>query len=108
MPPMKAFQWTGKRGRLALTDVPVPQVGESDVLLEVRAMGICGTEVNFKLGNFPPPVFPEAKPWKLPIVIGHEYSGIIVDVGTRVKNLRKGDRVSVNYVKSCGECSFCQ
>lgn len=92
---------------MKIDDVPVPEVGDSDVLVDVKAMGICGSDVNFRRGLFPPPAFPEFRPWKSPIISGHEYAGVVVKKGRNVKELSEGDRVSVHYSTSCGNCVWC-
>lgn len=85
---------------LSLDRVPVPKVSASDVLVDVRASGICHSDVNYRDGVAPVS--------KLPIILGHEIAGLIVEKGTRVKGLEIGDRVLVHYVSSCGRCTYCR
>lgn len=97
---MKAFRWYGKREKLKLEEIPIPTVREQDVLIEIKAAGVCGSDLHFIHGDIPLPP-------KLPVTPGHEMAGIIVETGRSVKDLKKGDRVSVNYMVSCGNCVYC-
>jgi propanol-preferring alcohol dehydrogenase len=97
---MKAFRWYGKREKLKLEEIPIPTVGEKDVLIEIRAAGVCGSDLHFIHGDIPLPT-------KLPVTPGHEMAGIVVETGKSVTDLKKGDRVSVNYMVSCGDCEYC-
>jgi propanol-preferring alcohol dehydrogenase len=85
--------------KLHIESVPVPVLGEEDVLIEVKASGICHSDINYREGI--------SVVGRLPIILGHEIAGIIADVGGRVHGIEKGDRVCVHYVLSCGECVFC-
>src|SRR5208283_464228 len=87
-------------GELSLDRVPVPRISVSDVLVDVRASGICHSDVNYRDG-----VAPVAK---LPIILGHEIAGVVAEKGSRVKGLGIGDRVLVHYVASCGRCRYCR
>lgn len=89
------------RGNLELRDVPVPEVGESDVLIEVKAAGICGSDIGFadeeKMSILHPPV-----------VLGHEFAGVVSAIGSKVKAWKPGDRVvSDNTGFVCGTCYAC-
>jgi threonine dehydrogenase-like Zn-dependent dehydrogenase len=89
-------------GRLSLKQVPVPTIQKpDDVLLRVEGAGICGTDVHIL--EVPPghPATPGA-------VLGHEYVGTVLAVGTGVKNLRPGDRVVVAPNLYCGLCAYCR
>lgn len=85
---------------LKVEEVELPQVGEDDVLVDVKAAGICHSELHVINGIFHPATPP-------PITLGHEASGIITSKGKNVKNVEIGDRVGIDYVLSCGTCSFC-
>lgn len=83
-----------------IEQVPIPgDIGPNNVLVQVKACGICHTDFGILSGALPPP--------KLPIIPGHEPAGIIVAVGKLVKGLETGDRVCVNSVISCGHCHYC-
>jgi 2-desacetyl-2-hydroxyethyl bacteriochlorophyllide A dehydrogenase len=86
-------------GSLALREVPDPTPGPKDVVIEVAAVGICGTDTHVFDGEFEGTVFP--------LIPGHEASGTIVAIGSEVITLAIGDRVVVNPSTSCGECEFC-
>ena len=74
-------------GSVELREVPIPKIGETDVLLEVRAVGICGSDVHQWQGSHSWPV-------NYPCVLGHEFSGLVVAMGSRVDEFREGDRVT--------------
>ncbi len=89
------------KGNLELRDVPVPEVGEADVLIEVKAAGICGSDIGFadeeRMSILRPPV-----------VLGHEFAGVVAKVGSKVKAWKPGDRVvSDNTGYVCGTCYAC-
>lgn len=86
---------------LELVDLPVPEPGPKELLLEVLACGVCHTELDEIEGRTPPP--------KLPVVPGHQVVGKVKSCGPGVKNFRPGDRVGVGWVySSCGRCSHCR
>lgn len=68
-------------------EVPVPEYGEEDVLLEVRAVGVCGSDVHQWMGTHSWPV-------NYPCTLGHEFSGVVVKTGDRVRSFAEGDRVT--------------
>jgi len=76
----------------------IPRLAENEVLIEVEACGICGTDVHIVEGKS------RSKP---PVVLGHEYCGIVHDVGPAVQNLQAGQRVAVDPNISCGTCHYC-
>ena len=84
---------------IKVEEVPIAEIGPEDVLVKVKACGICHTDISILSGDLPPP--------KLPIVPGHEPAGVIEAVGNTVKGLRVGDRVCVDSVISCGLCHYC-
>ena len=86
--------------RLAYVDLPVPEPGPEDVLVAVRACGICGSDVHGIDGSTG-----RRKP---PLVMGHEASGVVAGVGAHVTDWREGDRVAVDSTLYCGECSYCR
>jgi L-iditol 2-dehydrogenase len=81
-------------------DVPQPQVGPEDVLVEVRACGICGSDVHGMDGSTGRRI--------PPIVMGHEASGVIAEVGQCVDDFEVGDRVTFDSTVYCGRCNFCR
>ncbi len=96
---MKAFRFYEPKTPWKLEDVPVPRVGDRDVLVKIKATGICGSDLHYKHGGF--------QPGKVPIILGHEIAGIVEETGVEVKNLCAGDRVTVHYIISCGDCVHC-
>jgi threonine dehydrogenase-like Zn-dependent dehydrogenase len=71
---------------------------DRDVILKVTATAICGSDLHIYSGGFPQP---------RPMVLGHEFMGIVEEVGKAVKNLQRGDRVVVPFPIACGHCFFC-
>lgn len=103
---MKAFvKVRPEPGGVEYLDWSVPKVGPEEVLIEVKAAGVCGTDVH--IYDWPENIVREYKP-RLPLVMGHEFAGIVAEVGSQVKNINVGDRVTVMPVLYCGECYFCR
>jgi threonine dehydrogenase-like Zn-dependent dehydrogenase len=98
--------WRNIRG--AVTDRPVPIPAEDEVLLKVGAAGICGTDAHLLLKDEDGYTKYDGHS-KYPIIIGHEFSGEIVEMGKAVKQrLKIGDLVSVESMNWCGECDACR
>jgi len=91
---------------MQLEERPIPRPSEIDVLIRVRRCGICGSDLSYYYG-----VNPLGTPTgKGPLVLGHEFTGEIVEMGSAVRGLRLfqvGDRVVVNPVQNCNACSYC-
>jgi L-iditol 2-dehydrogenase len=86
-------------GDLRIEERPMPGVGTNQVLVKVAACGICGTDRHIFHGEF------DTVP---PVVIGHEYAGVVVDVGSGVTGLRVGDHIALDPNMSCGICRPCR
>ena len=86
---------------LRVDDTPLPRMGATDVLVEVRACGICGTDVQLVRGTVPHGP-------RLPQILGHEAAGVVAAVGAEVTDWREGDRVAVMMYRACGRCRYCQ
>lgn len=86
--------------KLRIDHVPIPAVNTCDVLVKVKACGICHSDINYVKGL--------SAVGKFPIILGHEIAGVVEEVGDEVENVKVGERVCVHYVLSCGECSYCQ
>jgi L-iditol 2-dehydrogenase len=84
---------------LELVDLPTPEIGPNDVLIRVKACGICGSDVHGFDGSTGRRI--------PPIVMGHEAAGLIHSVGANVKGYQIGDRVTFDSTVSCGYCFFC-
>jgi L-iditol 2-dehydrogenase len=85
---------------LVYEDVPEPRIGTEDVLVQVKACGICGSDVHGVDGSTGRRI--------PPIIMGHEAAGIIAEVGTGVTGWQEGDRVTFDSTVSCGKCYFCR
>jgi S-(hydroxymethyl)glutathione dehydrogenase/alcohol dehydrogenase len=83
---------------LVLEDLPIPAVGPRDVLVRIAASGICHTDLNVIDGH---------SSLQLPIVPGHEATGIVEEVGAEVRRARPGDRVLASVSPACGSCWWC-
>ena len=98
---MKSAVFYGKHD-LRIEDSPIPPVGPEDVLIEVKACGVCGTDVHIYEGD------KGAADVTPPTILGHEFSGIITKVGERVDSFQRGDRVCVDPNCYCGACDPCR
>lgn len=87
------------RQLLQMQEGPVPEVGPQDVLVRVKAAGICHSDVHYRAGVSP--VHP------LPLTLGHEVAGVVEQVGPEVTALNVGDRVCLHYMVTCGDCVYC-
>ncbi|WP_415182347.1 zinc-dependent alcohol dehydrogenase family protein [Phaeovulum sp.] len=96
---MKAVVFTAKN-TVQFTDLPDPKPGPGEVLVEVKASGICHTDFEVLKDNYGTGAFP--------VVPGHEYAGIVVEVGSGVANVKTGDRVAVDPNLECGTCRACK
>jgi threonine dehydrogenase-like Zn-dependent dehydrogenase len=85
---------------VSVDDVPDPKIEDArDALIRVTATAICGSDLHIYNGAFPQPK---------PLVLGHEFMGVVEEVGKDVKNLKRGDRVVVPFPVACGRCWFCE
>jgi len=96
---MKAVRMVSVGKPLQAFDVPVPAVGERDVLVKVKAAGICHSDAHYRAGTSP------VRP--LPMTLGHEVAGVVEKAGPGVTNVKPGDRVVLHYNVTCGDCYFC-
>lgn len=94
---MKALCFLGP-GKLELIETEIPRIGPGEILIQVKYAGVCGTDVRIYQGT---------KIIKPPRIIGHEFSGIIAEVGQGVEDFKPGDRVTVYPVIPCGTCYAC-
>ena len=98
---MKSAVFYGKHD-MRVEESPMPQVGAEDVLIQVKACGICGTDVHIYEGD---KGAAEVTP---PTILGHEFSGVVTEVGAAVTNVKVGDRVCIDPNCYCGKCDFCR
>ncbi len=98
---MKSAVFYGKHD-LRIEEVPMPKPDDNEVLIKVMACGICGTDVHIYKGDEGAAATPPQT------ILGHEFAGIVENVGSRVKSVKIGDRVCVDPNKLCNECSYCK
>jgi len=89
-----------KYNHFAYKDVPEPQLGPEDVLVRVKACGICGSDVHGMDGSTGRRI--------PPVIMGHEAAGVIAEIGANVTSWQKGDRITFDSTIYCGECYFCR
>ncbi len=98
---------TWKRPRIELGDVPDPSLKPDQVMLAIAAVGICGSDMHmYEAEADGYMVYPGLV--QTPNIIGHEFSGTIIEVGAQVKDLQVGDLVAVEEIQWCGECLACR
>lgn len=98
---MKAAVFYGKHD-LRIEEIEVPKLKAGEVLVKVMACGICGTDVHIFEGDEGAAATPSGT------VLGHEFSGVVTEIGEGVRNISVGDRVCVDPNKLCGECYYCK
>jgi L-iditol 2-dehydrogenase len=94
---MRAGVYRGK-GRVVVESVPIPEIGEGEVLFRVGACGICGTDIKKIHHGFLAP----------PQILGHELAGTVIQTGAGVKKFKPGDRVVSFHHIPCGNCFYCE
>ena len=88
--------------KVELREKPVPEIGDDDVLLAVRGVGVCGSDLHQWHASHSWPV-------NYPVTLGHEFGGVIAQSGKNVKGFKEGDRVvSETAASICGQCAFCR
>jgi len=97
---MKAIRLLKPGSPLEAQEISIPSVDARDVLVRVKAAGICHSDAHYRAGISP--VGP------LPLTLGHEVAGVVEKTGADVKGFTIGDRVCVHYLATCGRCAFCQ
>ena len=98
---MKAGVFYGKES-LIIEDLKMPQPNDDEIVIKVMACGICGTDIHIFDGDEGAASTPKGT------VLGHEFSGIVTEIGKNVKNVNVGDRVCVDPNKLCGSCYWCR
>jgi 2-desacetyl-2-hydroxyethyl bacteriochlorophyllide A dehydrogenase len=96
---MKAIRLIEPGRPVEMQEVPTPGIGPRDVLVRVKAAGICHSDVHYRAGVSP------VRP--LPLTLGHEVAGVVERAGAEVVNVKVGDRVCVHYMVTCGDCAYC-
>jgi 6-hydroxycyclohex-1-ene-1-carbonyl-CoA dehydrogenase len=98
---MKSAIFYGANQPLKIENVPEPKIGAKDVLVKISACGVCHTDLHYI--DHGVPTFK-----KPPLILGHEPSGVVAEIGSEVTNLKTGDRVIIPAVLTCGECFLCR
>lgn len=98
---MRASVFYGKHD-LRVEEMKKPEIGPEEILVEIKACGVCGTDVHIYEGD------KGAAQTHPPCVLGHEFAGIVAEAGERVRGLAVGDRVCVDPNRTCNECYYCK
>ncbi|MDR1507114.1 MAG: alcohol dehydrogenase catalytic domain-containing protein [Treponema sp.] len=99
---MRALVKTAKGdGNIEVRDIPVPKIkNDDDVLIRISASGVCGTDIHIYHDEFP---------YWPPVVLGHEFSGVVVETGGAVAGFKPGDRIVAEpHTRFCGKCGLCR
>lgn len=97
---MKAAVLHEPKKPLSIEDVPTPKPGYGEVLIKVKAVGVCHSDLHIVDGEIPVP--------KLPLILGHEIAGVIEEVGEGVKDLKPGEKAALSWLWwTCGKCEYC-
>jgi 2-desacetyl-2-hydroxyethyl bacteriochlorophyllide A dehydrogenase len=97
---MRAVRLVEVKKPVVMQDVGVPRPGRNDVLVCVKAAGICHSDAHYRSGV--------TKTGPLPVTFGHEVAGVVEETGSEVTSFKPGDRVAVHYLVSCGDCHHCR
>src|SRR5512134_2083282 len=97
---VKAVRMVEAGKPLEMQEIPIPGGGDTDILVRVRAAGICHSDAHYRAGTSPM--------GKLPITLGHEIAGEVEWIGPKVTNVKAGERVALHYNITCGECYYCK
>lgn len=88
-----------KPGHISVDTVDDPKIEKSDdIILKITSTAICGSDLHIYDGFFPQPK---------PLIMGHEFMGVVEEVGNTVTHLKVGDRIVVPFPVACGHCFFC-
>ena len=87
-------------GKLVSKQVPVPEIQDDEILIKVKVCGICGTDLKILGGQYAAD--------RLPLIPGHEFWGVVDQVGKNAKGFQVGDRVAADLNITCGTCYFCR
>lgn len=96
---MKAVRMIQPRQPLEMQEIPIPAVGARDVLVKVKAAGICHSDAHYRAGT--------SRVDPLPLTLGHEVAGVVEEIGAQVTGFKPGDRVCLHYLVTCGHCLYC-
>ncbi len=96
---MKSVRMIEAGKPLELQEIPIPNLGEKDILVRIRAAGICHSDAHYRAGR--------SIMGRLPITLGHEVAGVVEKIGAQVTKIKAGDRVCLHYNITCGDCYYC-
>lgn len=96
---MKSVRMVEANKPLEMQEIPIPNIGEKDILVRVRAAGICHSDAHYRAGR--------SAMGMMPITLGHEVAGVVERLGSHVTNVKTGDRVCLHYNITCGDCYYC-
>lgn len=96
---MKSVRMVEAGKPLEEQDIPKPNIGDKDVLVRVRAAGICHSDAHYRAGR--------SAMGMLPITLGHEVAGVVEKIGSQVTDIHVGDRVCLHYNITCRDCYYC-
>src|SRR5688572_6077271 len=96
---MKAVRMVETGKPLELQQIPIPSIGEKDILVRIRAAGVCHSDAHYRAGR--------SKMGMMPITLGHEVAGEVELIGPQVTKVKAGERVCLHYNISCGDCDHC-
>lgn len=98
---MKCAMWT-EIDRVEITEVDIPRPNDEEVLIKVRYAGICASDIHIIGGRLASDIIAP------PRILGHEFSGLVEEVGANVTSCAVGDRVVAHPISKCGTCFFCR
>ncbi len=96
---MKAVRLTHIGSPLEMQEIPAPRPGARDVLVRIKAAGVCHSDVHYRAGR--------SSVGPLPQTLGHEVAGVVEETGAEVAGFKPGDRVCLHYLVTCGLCEYC-
>jgi 2-desacetyl-2-hydroxyethyl bacteriochlorophyllide A dehydrogenase len=96
---MLAARFHDSAEELSLEEVDRPTIGPDEVLVDLKSASFCGSDLNYLGGK--------TDPGNVPLTLGHEGAGTVVETGIAVSHVREGDRVVIHYIESCGQCKPC-
>ncbi len=100
MSKMRSMVFVTQPGKVEIQEIPIPTLGELDVLIKVRATTLCGSDLHIFKGKHPAV--------SLPVPVGHEIAGQVAEVGAGVTRVKPGDHVTVEPVIVCDQCLYCR
>jgi propanol-preferring alcohol dehydrogenase len=95
---MKAIRLIEPGKPVEMQEIPIPPLGPRDVLVRIKAAGVCHSDVHYRAG---------VAPVHYPLTLGHEVAGVIEEAGPEVTHVEVGDRVCLHYMVTCGDCLYC-